>query len=278
MTIDHRLNHLETVRGWLSVVVYPIQYAVDAPFSGSVWLEQQFTAREQLLAENARLRHEHLLLESRLQKLDALSKENQRLRELMKSSVKVGDRVLVAELLEVDMDPYRHQLRINKGSTEGVYLGQPVLDAQGVMGQIIHVTPLTSTVLLISDPSHAIPVYVSRNGLRTIAQGTGSLQRLELPHLPTNADIRPGDKLITSGLGGLFPPDYPVAEVSNVQINPGQEFAQVEVRPSAMLEQSREVLLVWSEEVATETPAEEAPAENAEDAGQTTEQAAQTSP
>jgi rod shape-determining protein MreC len=160
--------------------------------------------------------------------------------------VKVGERVRVAELLKVDFDPFSQDIVINKGSRDGVSVGQPIVDAEGVMGQVVHVAPFTSTAMLITDPSHAIPVADNRNGLRAIAMGTGSFNRLDIPNLPRNADIQQGDLLVTSGLGGRFPAGYPVATVERVERNPGQSFAEVSARPIAHLEQSREVLLVWT--------------------------------
>lgn len=248
MTVDHRLHHLENVRSALSVLVYPIHYIVDLPVASVRWLKVQLAERTVLLAENRRLRERQLLLQAGLQKLSALEVENMRLRELLESSFKVGERVLIAELLAVDLDPYNHEVLVNKGSEHSLYVGQPVLDAKGVMGQTVHVGPLSTTVVLITDPSHAIPVRVNRNGLRTIALGTGTINRLELPHIPNNADIREGDLLITSGLGGRFPPDYPVARVTLVQTDPGRPFATVMATPSAHLERSRELLLVWAED------------------------------
>ncbi len=135
---------------------------------------------------------------------------------------------------------------INKGSSSGVFVGQPVLDAKAVMGQVVRVTPGSATVLLITDSAHALPVQVNRNGLRTIAEGTGFVNRLQLPHLPNNADIREGDLLVTSGLGGHFPPGYPVAEVTEVKREPGKPFSTIIAAPSAHLERTREVLLVWT--------------------------------
>lgn len=248
MTVDHRLHHLETVRSVLSTLVYPVHYAVHLPSEVGRWMDEQWAARSRLLEENRALRKRQVLLEARLLKFAALEAENIRLRELLESSFKVGDRVLIAEILSVDLDPYHHQVLINKGSNHGVYRGQPVLDAKGVMGQTNHVSPFSSTVVMITDPSHAIPVLANRNGLRTIALGTGTTNRLELPHIPNNADIREGDLLVTSGLGGHFPPDYPVGRVSRVARDPGRSFATVMAEPSASLELSRELLLVWPED------------------------------
>jgi rod shape-determining protein MreC len=246
MTVDHRQHHLESVRSTLSFLVSPLQYLLGLPINAGHWLGEALTSRQSLENENAELRSQHLLQSARLQKMAALEAENARLRTLMDSSLKVGERVLVAELLEVDFDPFSQEIVINKGEHDGVELGQSLVDAEGVMGQVVHVAPFTSTAMLITDPSHAIPVSVNRNGLRAIAMGTGAADRLDIPHLPLNADIQVGDLLVTSGLGGRFPPGYPVATVQKVERNPGQPFADVTARPTARLEQSREVLLVWT--------------------------------
>ena len=225
MTVDHRQHHLDSVRGALSVLVYPLQRLVDLPGSTGEWFRESLSTRRELQEENASLRTQQLVLNTQLQKLEALEAENMRLRALLDSSFQVGERpMLIAELLSVDMDPYRHQIEINKGNLDRLFEGQPLLDSQGVMGQLIHVGPFTATAMLITDPSHAIPVQVNRNGLRTIALGTGAIDRLELPHIPNNADIRVGDLLIASGLGGRFPSGYPVAEVNEVIQDPGRAF------------------------------------------------------
>jgi rod shape-determining protein MreC len=245
MVVDHRQHHLETVRSVLSVVIYPLQFTADLPLSASRWISDTFSTRNRLQEENRELRKQNLLLRAQQQKLLALETENMRLRDLLDSSLKIGDRVLIAELMAVDLDPYRQQVTIDKGSSSGVYQGQPVLDANAVMGQVMHVNRFTSTVLMITDARHALPVQINRNGLRTIAMGTGRINELELPHLPNNADIQVGDLLVTSGLGGRFPAGYPVAEVASVTREPGQPFAEVTARPSAHLDRTREALLVW---------------------------------
>ncbi|MCI0401574.1 MAG: rod shape-determining protein MreC [Gammaproteobacteria bacterium] len=248
MTIDHRQHHVETVRSALSVVVYPFQYLVNLPVEMGQWVVNSLVTRESLLKENARLREEHLLLSSKLQKFAALEVENQRLNELLESSFKVGERVLVAELLAVELERFQRQIVINKGSREGAFNGQPVVDAAGIMGQIVHVGPFSSTVMLITDASHAIPVQVNRNGLRAVAIGTGATNNLELEYIPNNADIRVGDLIVSSGLGSRFPPGYPVGQVTRVAIDPGEPFAKVTAIPSAKLDRSREVLLVWPQD------------------------------
>jgi rod shape-determining protein MreC len=255
MTVDHRQHHLDSVRGALSVLVYPLQWLVDLPGSTGEWFRESLSTRRELQEENASLRTQQLVLNTQLQKLEALEAENMRLRALLDSSFQVGERpMLIAELLSVDMDPYRHQIELNKGNLDRLFEGQPLLDSQGVMGQLIHVGPFTATAMLITDPSHAIPVQVNRNGLRTIALGTGTLDRLELPHVPNNADVRVGDLLIASGLGGRFPSGYPVAEVTEVIQDPGRAFSHVVARPRALLDRSREVLLVWPPDIRQPEP------------------------
>ncbi|MDH5327006.1 MAG: rod shape-determining protein MreC [Gammaproteobacteria bacterium] len=248
MVMDHRQHHLETIRSALSVFVYPIQYLVNIPTSAGEWATDQLASRETLLEENARLRVQHTLLLARLQKLSALKVENIRLRELLQSSKKVNENVLIGELLAVDPDPFTRKIVINKGSRQDVYRGQPLLDAEGVMGQVIHVGPFSSTAMLITDPNHAIPVHINRNGLRAIAVGNGSPDVLEIPYLANSSDIEVGDLLTSSGLGGRYPRDYPVAKVTSVQKDPSQSYAVVTAKPTAKLETSREVLLVWTDE------------------------------
>lgn len=245
LTVDHREHHLESVRAVLAAMVSPLQYALGLPLAAGDWVSEALATRQKLEAENASLRDRQLLLEARLQKMAALETENRRLRKLLDSSFKIGERVLIAELMAVDLEPFSQEIVINKGALHGVYEGQPLLDAQGVLGQVIHVSPLSSTAMLITDASHALPVWVDRNGLRAIAVGTGAPDRLELPNLPNNTDIKPGDLLVTSGLGGRFPRGYPVAVVDGVEPDPQQAYARVSARPIARLKRSREVLLVW---------------------------------
>ena len=262
MFLDHRFKQTETLRSALSTLTYPIQFLAEAPGEIGGWIMSTLETRSELQARNSLLARENLKLKAELQQLAALQSENERLRDLLGSAYKVGNRVLVAELSAMDLDPFRQQVVINKGSASGVFEGQAVLDAHAVMGQVIHVTPLTATVLLITDAQHALPVQLLRNGLRTIAVGTGTINRLELPYLPNNADIRRGDLLVTSGLGGKFPPGYPVARVTEVQRIPGKPFSHVTAEPLAQLDRTREVLLVW--EVRTPDLEEQPPAERLE--------------
>ncbi|MCG7875057.1 MAG: rod shape-determining protein MreC [Candidatus Thiodiazotropha taylori] len=246
MVLDHRYNHLESLRSGLSVLLFPVQYLASLPLLLSESASDAINSRSELEAERDRLHAENLRLRARQQKFEALEAENMRLRGLLDSSFKVGDRVLIAELVAVEQDPFRQQVLINKGKTSGLFVGQPVVDANAVVGQVTHINPFSASVLLITDAAHALPVQVHRNGLRTIALGTGLINRLELPHLPNNADIKVGDLLTTSGMGGSFPPGYPVAEVIDVRREPGQPFASVIAQTTAHLDRIREVLLVWT--------------------------------
>jgi len=243
---DTRSRRLEPLRSTLSVLTYPLHYLAALPVRLERALSGRVTDEERLHAENTQLRRQNLALQGRLQTLAALEAENRRLRGLLGSAFRIGERVLVAELLDVALDPYRQQVLVNKGTLSGVFVGQPVLDAHAVMGQVVHANPLTATVLLITDATHSLPVQVNRNGLRAIASGTGLANQLNLLYVPKKADIRPGDLLVTSGLGGIFPPGYPVARVSEVRAEPGERFATVQAEPTARLDRSHEVLLVWT--------------------------------
>jgi rod shape-determining protein MreC len=261
MLLDQREQHLQRVRQALSVVVYPVRLLVDLPFSTWQSARSSFATREALVRDNALLRRERLEAEFRLQRLAALEMENARLRELLDSTARVGSRALIAEILSVDLDPYRQRFDLNRGLVDGVYVGQALIDARGVVGQIVRVGPLTAEAVLITDADHAVPVSVNRNGLRTIAVGTGDSQRLRLPYLTNNADIETGDLLVSSGLGGVFPAGYPVAHVVEGRLRPDQAFAEIIAEPASALDRDREVLLVWN--AADEVPrASEAAAAN----------------
>ena len=255
MSVDHRASHLEAARGLLSTVLYPLQLAIHLPIRTGDWLSEQLLTRRTILAENAALREERLRLRTRIEKLDALEAENRRLRTLLGSAEEVAERVLVAELISVDMDPFSHRIVLNRGARDGVLPGQTLIGTHGVMGQIIHVGPFSSNALLITDPSHALPVQIHRNGLRAVATGSGPLNRLKLSHVPNNADVQLDDRILTSGLGSRFLPGYPVGKVVEIRRDQGQPFAEVYVEPSAMLERTREVLLVRSDPVTPQDPA-----------------------
>ena len=245
MTLDHRANYLDKLRGGLLTAIYPLQIMVDGPIRATHWVLEGLSSRDTLVTQNRTLRQEQLLVNARLAKFADLEAENKRLRSLLDSSAKIADRVLIAEIMAVDLDPFSRRIVINKGTKDGVIVGQSLIDSNGIMGQVVTAGPVSSNALLITDPSHAMPVQVNRNGLRSVAIGTGTQNLLELSHIPNNADVRVGDLLVTSGLGGRFPSGYPVGRIVSVARDNGQAFARVNVKPSARLERNREVLLVW---------------------------------
>lgn len=282
MVADHRWRTLEAVRGSIeSYIVYPLRYTINLPSQFFSWTDESLSSHESLLVKNRKLQQQQLRAQVSLQKLSVLEKENARLRKMLSARPKLGEIVLVAEILSIDLDPFKQQVILNKGDAKDVYIGQPVIDAWGVMGQITHIGQRSSNALLISDPSHAIPVQVNRSGLRSTAFGTGNSQLLELRYIPHNADLEIGDQIFTSGLGGRFPPNYPVGRIVSIERPAGESFANVIAEPMAHLDRSREVLLVWhnppvkdvltdkQQEAAAQAEAEEATSQAAEQKEQT---------
>ena len=251
--VDKRYDHLGKIRRLLSVVAYPVQIAVASPFEGWHWFRDSVTTRDALRADKAKLEGELRFAQFRLQRYEALEAETQRLRALRENTAGVTDRFVVGDVMNVDLDAFRERVLVDKGASDGIYVGQAVLDSGGVFGQVARVGQLTSEVILVSDAAHAIPVQINRNGLRTVAVGTGDTSRLKLPYLPTSADVVAGDLLVTSGLGGGFPAGYPVGTISEVKRDPAQSLAEVDVKPAAALDRSRELLFVWLKPQATET-------------------------
>ncbi|WP_409276819.1 rod shape-determining protein MreC [Pseudomonas defluvii] len=258
MVVDARFSVLQPVRQQMSRVLIKAYWVTNLPEQFWEGISNQFGSRAELMAENEKLKTEALLLQGRLQKLAALTEQNVRLRELLNSSALVNEKVEVAELIGIDPNPFTHRILINKGERDGVVLGQPVLDARGLMGQVVELMPYTSRVLLLTDTTHSIPVQVNRNGLRAIASGTGNPERLELRHVADTADIKEGDLLVSSGLGQRFPAGYPVATVKEVIHDSGQPFAIVRAVPTAALNRSRYMLLVFSDSRSPEQRATEA--------------------
>lgn len=247
LVTDQRGSGLQPLRSALSILVYPVQAIVSLPVDVGHSVGDMFMSYQALQEENRSLKEKKLINDAKLLKLAALEKENIRLRALLENSFKLGEQVLVAELLSVNLAPYEHVVVVNKGSRFGVHNKQPVLDASGIVGQVIRTMPASAEIMLITDPNHAIPVQINRNGLRTIAIGSGQINKLILPFLPNNADVLPGDLLVTSGLGGTFPQGYPVAVVDEFKVRPNKPFAQITAVPKAELDKSREFLIVWSD-------------------------------
>ncbi|WP_108124752.1 rod shape-determining protein MreC [Saccharospirillum mangrovi] len=247
MTLDARFTQLDYVRQALSYLVSPVQQLIRMPTDMVQWSSRTFAERDELLDDNQSLRSQVLILQQKVQQLAVLQAENQRLRSLLGATERFEASYLTAEMISIDPDPFTHQVIINRGAQDGVYIGQAVLDATGLFGQVIQVDSLSSRVLLVADANHAVPVQVNRNGMRSILVGTGDLTTLELEFVPETADIQVGDLLMTSGLASRFPEGYPVAEVQAVEHNPGEPFAQIRARPLAALARSRNLLLVFKD-------------------------------
>lgn len=245
------------MRQKVSDYTFPLYWITDIPGEISRWTEARLVPKEDLMEENQALTTEVMVLKRKLQHMAALTAENTRLRQLLNSADTIEDRVLVAELIGVSPDPVKHKIMINRGGDEGVYVGQPVVDAYGLVGQVVEVGARTSMVLLITDSTHALPVQVNRNGIRLVAEGQGNLFELQLRFVSNTTDVQEGDLLVTSGLGRRFPPGYPVALVESVTYDPGKPFVTVIAKPMAELNRNRHVLLVFERNRATgETQAE----------------------
>jgi len=238
------------VRAVIGTLLSPLQVIAEAPYLLGGEVGEVLATRDSLQARNAALERRVLELSQVSQQFLALKQENERLRELLGSQARIPTDVLIAELLGVVPTANTHQVIIDKGAAAGVEIGQAVIDAEGLFGQIVEVNQYTSRVLQITDVSHAVPVQVNRNGLRSIAGGTGRRDQLELENVPVTADIREGDLLESSGLGGRFPVGYPVGYVSSLIIDATSPYAIVTVRPLAQLDRSRHVLIVFASSAA----------------------------
>lgn len=247
MVMDKRLEAFVTIRAALSLPLAPLQYIVSWPSTFIDNVKSVISTHDDLVKENLNLKAEQLLLRSQLQRLIAVETENNYLKALMQSSKQVKGKTLIAELLAVDFDPFVNQVVLNKGTRDGVYIGQPVLDANGIMGQVILAGPITSRVLLINDPRSGVSVQNARNGMRAVAVGDSYSGKLRLMYVPNTADIKVDDIFLTSGLGDRYPEGYPVGKVISVNKDPARQFAEVYIQPSAHLTSSRQVLLIWNQ-------------------------------
>lgn len=253
-------DRLEPARQSLASLLSPLQYLANVPGELLDWSAQSLATRDMLEQQNKELLRQQLLMSERLQRFEHLRQENQRLRELLGSPVHMDSRKMVAEVMEVASDPFHHYVVINHGSRNGVFVGQPVVDAQGVVGQVVQVSELTARVLLLSDPKHGLPVRITRNDVRLIANGIGELDEIELRHVAKSTDIKVGDLLVTSGLGNRFPEGYPVARVISVSRDDGQSYLKVTAQPLAALDRIRYLLLIWPEDYPGAKPESQEPA------------------
>ncbi|MGF1680629.1 rod shape-determining protein MreC [Photobacterium minamisatsumaniensis] len=245
MLADSRLDAFANVRYLLNSAIAPLQYAANLPRDLLDGVSGQFSSRQRLLVENKALKRDLLVQQSDVLLLEQLKQENQRLRELLGSPFVRDEKKLIAEVMAVDSDPYSHQVMIDKGRIDGVYEGQPVINEKGIVGQVSYVGAHNSRVLLLIDPSHAIPVQVVRNDIRVIASGSGQIGQIQLEHVPSSTDIEVGDLLVSSGLGGRYPEGYPVGYITEFSFDNKRPFAQINARPAVQFDRLRYLLLVW---------------------------------
>jgi rod shape-determining protein MreC len=244
MVFDHRGHWLGKVRYGAAIVVEPIYHLAGLPASGLRAARVAFADRKKLTEQNKQLRVDLLLANARLNHMAAVSRQNQRLKKLLDTRRRLGMNVQLARVIDIDMGAYSHRLMLNVGAHQGIKVGQAVIDAHGIMGQVVQVLPDTCTVMLITDPDHAIPVTDARTGMRTVAHGSHASGQLTLPTIPVSADVKVGDELVSSGLGGRFPPGFPVATVTHVEPQISGMFLVARAKPAADLDRSDEVLLL----------------------------------
>ncbi len=246
MIADFRFGYLEQVRFTVGYITAPMYWVTDIPARISLWTESVFASRTALLEENDRLREELLVAQRELQQLESLVSENSRLQQLRQATTGIGGEVLPAEIINVSPNSNSKRILVNKGARDGVFMGQALLDANGLMGQVDEVQPNTSWVLLITDPLHVTPVEVNRNGERALARGSHNRGgELTLEFVTRTQDMKAGDLLVSSGMGQVYPKNYPVAEIVSVARPPGQPFAAVRARPVAQINSTRHVMLVF---------------------------------
>jgi len=247
MIADQRSDHVRQLRSGLGAVATPVHYLVALPGLAGEWMRFRLTEHEAAREAYLMLEEQHATLRSRLLRLESLEAENEHLRSLLGAHGRNETDVLLASIMDVELEPFSQKMLINRGLVDGVYVGQSVIDAHGLIGQVTQVLPFSSAVTLVTDPVQAVPVLVQRSGLRAIVFGAGRRDRISLPYLARNADIREGDVLVTSGIGGRLPAGYPVARVEEIVRDPNEAFLTVRARPIARLEHAAEVLLLWQD-------------------------------
>ncbi|MGB0458632.1 MAG: rod shape-determining protein MreC [Porticoccaceae bacterium] len=246
MTLDTYTSLFESAKSNISKATIPLQLVANFPYKFKDWVGMSATSRTKLEQKNVSLEKERLILLGQLQRSAELAAENLRLRQLLNATELLMQSVLVTEVIGVSPNPVDHTVTVDRGTNDDVFVGQPVLDAEGLMGQVVEVFDNYSKVLLITDFNHALPVQVQRNGLRSIVEGTSDYNEMSLRFVSPTMDIEEGDKLVSSGLGGRFPMGYPVGSVSSISQKPGEKFLEVTVTPSAKLDRSRHLLLVFN--------------------------------
>ncbi|RPD84615.1 rod shape-determining protein MreC [Luteimonas sp. 100069] len=241
---DHQGGWLSQFRQQASIAMQPLWWLAGLPSRVGTSMRNDAATRTRMAADNRRLRNELLVLNAGQARLRVEAVENTRLRALLGAVEQGSLDVQLAPILNVDQDPTRQRLLLDAGSRNGVRVGQSVIDAGGLLGQVIAVTPMTATVLLVTDLEHAVPVIIARNGVRLVAYGSGRPDHLALRNVPLSADVEVGDILVTSGLGGRFPPGFPVGTITGLEPDDSRAFLVGDLRPAAQLDRGRDVLLL----------------------------------
>jgi rod shape-determining protein MreC len=244
IVLDHRGGWLSKLRAQAALAVQPLWRLAALPSEIGAELRSGTATRAQLQKENETLRNALLVSGARIARLQTAAGDNVRLTGMLGAVRREGFDVQLVPILDVDLDPTHQRLVLDAGSRDGVRMGQSAVDAGGLLGQVVAVTPTTSTLLLLTDPDHAVPVLVQRNGIRLVAYGTGRSDRIELANVPISGDLRIGDHVVTSGLGGRFPPGFPVGTVSELRPDESRAFLVGELKPAAQLDRGRDVLLL----------------------------------
>lgn len=260
MVLDHRNGWMWHLRYATSIVIEPLYRLAGVPAQGMHAMSVAFADRKLLTEQNQRLREDLLLANAKLNRMAAVAEQNQRLKELLDTQHSLELNVQLAHVIHVDLGAYRHRLTLSLGARDGIKIGQPVIDAHGLMGQVVEVLPTTTSVMLVTDPNHAVPVVIERTGLRTVAYGSRDGDQLSLPNVPLTADVHIGDRLLTSGLGGRFPPGFPVGQINAVGQAPNGLFLEAHARPTADIDRSEDVLLLHDQAEPAGPPTPSVPA------------------
>jgi rod shape-determining protein MreC len=250
IVLDSFTSWLKPAHSWFENTAMPFYWVTNLPARFREWADDSMDSRDELEEDRRRLETELLVYQGQLQRMAELTAENLRLRNLLNATELLSDHVLVTQLIGISPDPLNHIITINRGSEDKVFVGQPVIDSDGLMGQVVDVFGDRSRVLLLTDSRHALPVKIARNGLRAIAEGIGDYRQISLRHISPTQDIVVGDSLVSSGLGDRFPEGYPVGTVVEIKKNVGKDFIEVIVAPAAKVDRSRHLLLVFSGVVA----------------------------
>ncbi len=258
---DTRYRYLENIRQVVAIALYPLQRAVQMPGEAAAYVGSYFASQRTLAADNAQLKAKLLNDASAIQSHPVLEQENARLRSLLAMAARFPDSAIAAEVLYSGRDPFTQKLFVDKGDVAGVQLGQAVIDEIGVVGQVTRVFPYMSEVTLVTDKDHAVPVRVERSGVRSVMYGAGTGRLPELRFLSPNAEIQAGDRLVTSGIDGTYPPGLAVAQVASVERETGQMFARVSCKPLAGVDASAQVLILGGGAAAMPRPEEPAEAD-----------------